>query len=198
MDEGTMNDENGGANGAEATAPEKSESELLAERVASLEAELAEAKDKLLRALAEAENTRRRTQREREDASRFGAANFAKDMLSVADNLHRAVESAPPAEARDELTRTLLAGVAATERELLASLERHGVKRVEPKPGDRFDHNLHEAMFEIDAPGHAAGSIVQVLQPGYMIYDRLLRPAMVGVAKAGPATGEPRRVDEVV
>jgi molecular chaperone GrpE len=195
MDEGAMTDD---SNGAEATAPEKSETDLLAERITALEAEVAEGKDKLLRALAEAENTRRRTQREREDAGRFAIANFAKDVLSVADNLHRALENAPPAEARDELTRTLLAGVAATERELIAALERHGVKRVEPKQGDRFDHNLHEAMFEIDAPGQAGGSIIQVLQPGYMIHDRLLRPAMVGVAKAGPAPGEPRRVDQVV
>ncbi|HXQ52959.1 MAG TPA: nucleotide exchange factor GrpE [Stellaceae bacterium] len=189
---------NDSENGAAAAPPEKTEGEILAERIAALEGELAESKDKLLRALAEAENTRRRTQREITDAGRFGVANFAKDMLAVADNLHRALASAPPAEARDELTRTLIAGVAATERELLASLERHGVKRVEPQPGDRFDHNFHEAMFEIEAPGQAPGSIVQVLQHGYMIFDRLLRPAMVGVAKAGPAPGEHRRVDQVV
>lgn len=167
-----------------------------AERLASLESELGDVKDKLLRALAETENVRRRAQREREDATRYGAANFARDLLTVADNLHRALEHAPPAEAQDEAARNWIAGVAATERELLAALERHGVKKIEPRIGDRFDHNQHEAMFEVEASGQPAGSIVQVLQPGYMIFDRLLRAAMVGVAKAG--TAEPRRVDEVV
>jgi molecular chaperone GrpE len=167
------------------------------DRVAALEAELGEAKDKLLRALAETENVRRRTQREREDAQRYGAANFARDMLNVADNLRRALEHAPDEEAQDEAMRAILAGVAATERELLAALERNGVKRIEPKAGERFDHNLHEAMFEVEHTGQPAGSIVQVLQPGYLIHDRLLRPAMVGVAKGAPAP-EARRIDEVV
>ena len=167
-----------------------------AERIAALEAELGEAKDRLLRALAETENVRRRAERERTDALRYGAANFAKDLLSVADNLRRALDSAPAAP--DEATKNLLAGVAATERELLAVFERHGIRRVEPKPGDRFDPNQHEAMFEVPNTGRAAGSIVQVLQPGYMIQDRLLRPAMVGVAKAEPGAAEPRRFDEVV
>ena len=122
--------------------------------------------------------------------------NFAKDMLSVGDNLRRALDSLPADGAQDEVTRNLLAGVAATERELLAALERHGVRKVAPLPGDRFDPNLHEAMFEVEAPDRPPGTIVQVLQPGYVIHDRLLRPAMVGVAKA---SGEPRqRVDEVV
>jgi molecular chaperone GrpE len=167
-----------------------------AERLQALEAELGEAKDKLLRALAETENVRRRAQREREDAARYGAANFARDMLTVADNLRRALEHAPQESAQDEVTRSLIAGVAATERELQAALERHGVRKIEPKPGDRFDHNLHEAMFEVET-GQPAGLIVQVLQPGYVIHDRLLRPAMVGVAKATGAP-EAKRVDEVV
>ena len=166
-----------------------------AERIAALEAELGEAKDRLLRALAETENVRRRAERERTDALRYGAANFAKDLLSVADNLRRALDST---QATDEPTRNLLAGVAATERELLAVFERHGIRRVEPKPGDRFDPNQHEAMFEVPNTGRSPGSIVQVLQPGYMIQDRLLRPAMVGVAKAEPGAEEPRRFDEVV
>jgi molecular chaperone GrpE len=180
--------------GADPAEPEKTPE---AARIAALEAELDEAKDKLLRALAETENTRRRAQREREDVQRYAAANFAKDVLTVADNLRRAIEAASGEAVRDELTRTLLAGVAATERELAAVLERHGVKKIEPQPGDRFDPNLHEAMFELENTARPAGSIVQVLQPGYRIHDRLLRAAMVGVAKAaGPS--ESVRVDEVV
>jgi molecular chaperone GrpE len=165
-------------------------------RLAALEAELADSKDRLLRALAETENVRRRAQREREDALRYAAGNFAKDLLSVADNLRRALDSAPTAV--DDVTKNLMAGVAATERELLAAFERHGIRRVEPKPGDRFDANQHEAVFEVPGTGRPAGTIVQVLQPGYTIQDRLLRAAMVGVAKAEPGSAEPRHIDEVV
>lgn len=189
-------DKNGAGTDAEATQAQPS-TEDAAQRLGAIEAELADTKDRLLRALAETENVRRRTQREREDALRYAAANFAKDLLSVADNLRRALESAP--EAGDERTHNLLTGVAATERELLAAFERHGIKRLDPRPGDRFDHNLHEAMFEVENTGQPAGAVVQVLQPGYILHDRLLRPAMVGVAKAGPGAPEPpRRVDEVV
>lgn len=191
-----MTDDNESANGAEARLGDNDEN--LADRLAAVEAELADAKDKLLRALAETENVRRRAQREREDATRYGAANFARDVLTVSDNLRRALDSAPEEGARDTVMSNLLAGVAATERELLAALERHGVRRIQPQPGERFDPNFHEAMFEVEAPGRPAGSIVQVLQPGYVIHDRLLRPAMVGVAKATPGAPEPRRVDEVV
>ena len=164
-------------------------------RFAAQAAELADTKDRLLRALAETENVRRRGQRDREDAQRYAASNFAKDLLSVADNLRRALDSAPVTDATDEPTRNLLAGVAATERELLAALDRIGVKRHDPQPGERFDPNRHEAVFEVAGTGQPGGTIVQVLQPGYIIHDRLLRPAMVGVAKAAP---DARRVDEVV
>ena len=159
-------------------------------RVAELEAELADQKDKLLRALAEAENVRRRAQRDREDASKYAVAGFAKDLLSAADNLRRAIESLPEAEVKDERTRNLLAGVAATERELLGVFERHGIKRIDPK-GERFDHNFHQAIFEVERPDQPSGSVVEVLQPGYVLHDRLLRPAMVGVAKGGPKPVEP-------
>jgi len=151
-------------------------------RVAQLEAELAGYKDRLLRALAEAENTRRRAQREREDASKYAITGFAKDLLSAADNLRRALDSLPESEARDERTRSLLAGVAATERELLSVFGRHGIRRIDP-PGERFDHNFHQAIFEAERADQPAGTIVEVLQPGYVLNDRLLRPAMVGVAK---------------
>jgi molecular chaperone GrpE len=160
------------------------------DRLTALEAELAEQKDRLLRALAETENVRRRAQREREDASKYAVAGFAKDLLSAADNLRRALESLPEAEIKDERTRGLLAGVAATERELLSVFERHGIRRIDPK-GDPFDHNLHQAIFEAERPDQPSGSIVEVLQPGYVLHDRLLRPAMVGVAKGGPKPSEP-------
>lgn len=166
------------------------------ERIAGLEAELAETQDKLLRALAETENVRRRAQRERIDAERYGFSKFAGDLLSVADNLRRALDSVPEAEAKDDRTRNLLAGVAATERELLAAFERHGLKRIDPK-GERFDHNFHQAVFEVEAPDRPAGTVVEVLQPGYVVHDRLLRPAMVGVAKGGPpSAAEPDGTDD--
>lgn len=152
-------------------------------RIAALEAEVGGLKDQLLRALAEAENIRRRAQREREDTAKFATASFAKDILPVADNLRRALE-AIPAEARsnDELLEKLAVGVEATERQLLASFERGGIKRLEPQ-GQPFDPNFHQVMFEIDASGQAAGTVLQVLQPGYTLHGRLLREAMVGVAK---------------
>jgi molecular chaperone GrpE len=165
-------------------------------RIVELEAELAEQKDRLLRALAETENVRRRAQREREDASRYAVAGFAKDLLSAADNLRRALDSLPESEVRDDRTRSLLAGVAATERELLGIFERHGIKRIDPK-GERFDHNFHQAIFEAERPDQPSGTIVEVLQPGYVLHDRLLRPAMVGVAKGQPMQGEPTGSDQV-
>ncbi|HTW50564.1 MAG TPA: nucleotide exchange factor GrpE [Stellaceae bacterium] len=165
------------------------------ERIAALEQELADSQDRLLRALAETENTRRRAQRERIDAERYGFAKFAGDLLSVADNLHRALDSLPEAEAKDDRTRSLLAGVAATERELLAAFERHGLKRIDAK-GEKFDHNFHQAVFEVENSGQPAGTVVEVLQPGYIVQERLLRPAMVGVAKGGTPAAEPDGTDD--
>jgi molecular chaperone GrpE len=159
-------------------------------RLAALEAELAEYKDRLLRALAETENTRRRAQREREDALKYAITGFAKDLLSASDNLRRALDSLPESEARDERTRSLLAGVAATERELLSVFERHGIRRIDPQ-AEPFDHNFHQAIFEAERVDQPAGTIVEVLQPGYLLHERLLRPAMVGVAKGGPKPAEP-------
>lgn len=175
------------------------EAAALEERLAAAEAEAADVKDRLLRALADTENLRRRAQREREEATRFAASGFAKELLNVADNLRRALESLPEDQVQDERTRNLLAGVAATERELLAAFDRHGIRRVAPQPGERFDHNLHQAMFEVENSGQPAGSIAQVLQPGYTMHDRLLRPAMVGVAKASARPEDPpQRIDTVV
>jgi molecular chaperone GrpE len=164
------------------------------ERAAALEAELAETQDKLLRALAETENVRRRAQRERTDAEKYGFAKFAGDLLSVADNLRRALDSLPEVEAKDDRTKSLLAGVAATERELLAAFERHGLKRIDPS-GEKFDHNFHQAVFEVENSGRPAGTVVQVLQPGYVVQDRLLRPAMVGVAKGGGGAAAAREAE---
>ena len=156
------------------------------EQLAALETELAETKDRLLRALAEAENTRRRFQREREETQKYAIGGFAKDLLTAVDNLRRALAAVPEADVKDQMTRGLLDGVAATERELLAAFERHGLKRVDPA-GEKFDHNVHQAIFEIERDGVAPGTVVEVLQPGWLLHDRLLRPAMVGVAKAGGA-----------
>jgi molecular chaperone GrpE len=168
---------------AEAVAAE------LAARLNKSETDLAETRDKLLRALAETENQRRRAQRDSEDARKYAATNFAKDMLDVADNLRRAIGSLDPAALQDDRAKALVEGVAATERALLAALERHGIKRIEPEIGERFDPNFHEAMFEVPNTGKPGGSVVQVVQPGYRMHDRLLRPAMVGVAKAGAPSG---------
>jgi molecular chaperone GrpE len=165
------------------------------ERIATLETELAEREDRLLRALAEAENTRRRALRERADAEKYGIGRFAEGLLSVADNLRRALDSLPESEAKDDRIKSLLAGVAATERELLAAFERQGLKRINPM-GEKFDHNFHQAVFEAENSGRPAGTIVEVLQPGYVLHDRLLRPAMVGVAKGGAPAPEPEGTDD--
>ena len=154
---------------------------------------IADMKDQLLRALAETENVRRRAAREKEDATRYSIANFARDMLNVSDNMHRALEAVPEdARAEEGPMASLFEGVEMTERELLATLERHGIKKIEPM-GEKFDHNLHQAMFEVPDSSVASGTVVQVMQSGYIIGDRLLRPAMVGVAKPGeaPAAAEP-------
>jgi len=165
-------------------------------RLAELEQALAEANDKIaelkdqaLRAMAETENVRRRLQRDRDDALKYAASGFAKELLPVADNLRRALEAIPKnAIETDEALRTLATGVEMTERLLLAALDRHQIRRIEAL-GQKFDSNLHQAMFEVPGSGQPAGTVVQVMEPGYTIHDRLLRPALVGVAKAEPAGG---------
>ena len=169
---------------AGAELPDEGIPETADDRLAAVEAELAETRDRMLRALAETENVRRRLQRERDDARKYAAGDFAKDLLSPVDNLRRALDAMPEAETTDPRARSLRDGVAATERELLAAFERHGLKRIDPK-GEPFDHNFHQAIFEAERPDVPAGTIVEVLQPGYVLQDRLLRPAMVGVAKGG-------------
>jgi molecular chaperone GrpE len=162
------------------------------DETAALRAEVAELKDRLLRALADAENTRRRAERDKQDASQYAVTKFARDMLLVADNFNRALQSCPPeirAEAAPQL-KAVLDGVEATERQLLGILERHGVKTIETENA-RFDPHLHQAIAEVPAEGRPAGSIVNVVQTGYVIADRLLRPAMVTIARAEPTTPPP-------
>lgn len=162
--------------------------------VAALEAEKIDLRDKLLRALADIENMRRRAERDLADARLYAVTNFARDMLSVADNLGRALDSVP-AEARasgEGALKGLIDGIELTQRDLLKTLERHGVKRLEPE-GEKFDPNLHQAMFEVPNPTVPNGTVVQVMQTGYSIGERVLRPAMVGVSRGGPkvsASGE--------
>ena len=147
----------------------------------------AEYKDKLLRVLAEMENLRRRTTREIADTRAYGISAFARDILAVADNMDRALQALDVElrEKADAGIKALLDGVELTERELHKALEKHGVKKFEPV-GEKFDPNLHQAMFEIPDPTLPAGTVAQVVQPGYMIGERMLRPALVGIAKGGP------------
>jgi molecular chaperone GrpE len=187
------NDQDGRVDEIAGELPDEGVPETAADRLAAVEAELAETRDRMLRALAETENVRRRLQRERDDARKYAAGDFAKDLLSPVDNLRRALDAMPEAETTDPRARSLRDGVAATERELLAAFERHGLKRIDPK-GEPFDHNFHQAIFEAERPDVPAGTVVEVLQPGYVLHERLLRPAMVGVAKGG-AKADPEKAD---
>ena len=167
------------------------------EAQASVQAEIATLKDQVLRAHAEMENVRKRAERERDEGARYSIAAFARDMVAIADNLRRAIDAVDPAaRENDPALRALFDGVELTERTLEAALERHGVKRLDPK-GRKFDPNLHQAMFEVPNSGEADGTVVQVIEQGYMIGERLLRPALVGVAKGGGAGVSPgAQVDE--
>jgi molecular chaperone GrpE len=160
-----------------------------ASRIAELETEVSSLKDQLLRALAETENLRQRTRREREDTLKYASMGLVKDLVEVTDNLKRAVDSVP-AEAfeDDDQLKNLLIGVQMTDKEILSVLERHNVKQVAAL-GEKLDPHSHEALFEVPDPSRPAGTIVQVMQPGYRLHDRLVRPARVGVAVGGPAAG---------
>jgi molecular chaperone GrpE len=158
----------------------------LALRVAELEAERDELKKRLMYALAEIENVRKRAERDRRDAETFGGTRLARDLLSVHDNLERALAAAD--EGLRAAAPGFLEGVELTQRELLNAFAKHRIEKVAPAPGDRFDANLHQAMFEAEIPGGEPGAIVQVMQSGFTIAGRLLRPAMVGVAKAAAET----------
>lgn len=148
-----------------------------------LQAEVETLKDQLLRTVAELENYRKRAEREREETSKYAISGFARDLLSVADNLRRALESVP--ETHDEpekLLKSLTEGVEITEKELLSAFKKHAVEKIDPL-GQPFDHHAHQAMFELEDQDQPPGTVVHVLQAGYQIHGRLLRPALVGVAK---------------
>ena len=155
--------------------------------VAVAQREAAELKDKVLRALAEMENLRRRTEREVADARLYGIAGFARDVLGIADNMQRALDAARQelSNSADPGVKTLMEGVELTERELLKVLGKHGVKKFSPD-GEKFDPNVHQAMFEMEHAELPPGHVAQVIQAGYMLGDRVLRPAMVAIVKAAP------------
>ncbi|MFV0472637.1 MAG: nucleotide exchange factor GrpE [Pikeienuella sp.] len=156
-----------------------------AAEIIALMAERDELRDKLMRALAEAENIRRRAERDRKDAETFGGAKLARDLLSVHDNMARALAAAD--DAARASAAGLIEGVELTQRELLSAFAKNKIEPIEPAAGDRFDPNRHQAMFEAPIPGAPAGAIIEVMQSGFSIAGRLLRPALVGVAAAAPA-----------
>jgi molecular chaperone GrpE len=171
--------------------------DTIKEPVEALEEQVSELKDQLLRSVAELDNYRKRAEREKEQLRKFGIANFAKDLLSAADNLRRAVESGPSdLEGADESVKNLIVGVEMTEKELLNAFEKNGVRKIDPA-GEKFDYNFHQAMFEVETDKEKPGVVMQVLQPGYAIEDRVLRAAMVGVSKSN-APDQPEGVDEKV
>jgi molecular chaperone GrpE len=182
MDEGTMTDEPAQPpyddNAAEQAPPDTP--------LAAAGREIADLRDKILRTLAEMENLRRRTEREVADARVYGIASFARDVLGIADNMQRALDAAQQelSGSTDPGVKTLLEGVELTERELLKALEKNGVKRFDPQ-GEKFDPNLHQAMYEVPDASVPSGMVMQVIQPGYMIGERMLRPALVAVSKGG-------------
>ncbi len=159
-------------------------------------AELADLKDRLLRTLAEQENFRRRAERERDEAVKFAAAYVVKDLLATADNLARALASVPAElTAQDEALRNLLAGVAATERVLHDTFIRHGIRKIEPTAGESFDPDVHQALFEVAESEYPPGAVAEVILPGYTYHQRLLRPALVGVADGRASASGPTAND---
>ncbi|MEB3702048.1 Nucleotide exchange factor GrpE [Candidatus Bealeia paramacronuclearis] len=154
--------------------PEQTKEQLLEEEVAKL-------KDQLLRTAAELENNRKRFDREKEDLVKYALTGFARDLLNVSDNLRRALETIQK-ETLEPTIKTMVEGVEMTEKEILTVFQKYGIQKVEPV-GQAFDHNVHQAMFEIETDEHPQGTVVQMLQPGYTLHGRLLRPALVGVAK---------------
>ena len=195
------NDENGAvtddreqAEATEATeATEAPEGDAPAEEepLASLQAELSETKDRMLRAMADVENMRRRATRDTDEARKYAVTGFARELLEVADNLARALQSVPDDAKDNEQVKPLIEGIELTQKSLAACFERQKITKVDPAVGDRFDHNKHQAMFETESADHPPGSIIQVMQIGYVIADRLLRPALVGVAKKPAVVQEP-------
>jgi molecular chaperone GrpE len=158
---------------------------MLKDELAALKEEAASLKDRLLRTAADMDNLRKRAEREKAEATLYAATNFARDLLSVTDNMGRALSAVTPEQrdAADDVTKNLLAGVELTEKELLNVFQRHGIRKVDTV-GQKFDPNLHQALFEVPTGEHPPGTVVQEMQSGFAIGERCLRPAMVGVAKA--------------
>jgi len=165
---------------AEGDAIEAGDGEGTLEAIANLEAERDGFKDKFMRALADAENMRKRSERDRREAENYGGSKLARDMLPVYDNMRRALQSAEDAE--QEANKALLEGVELTMRELISVFKKHGIDPIVPEVGDKFDPQNHQAMFEAPVPGTKAGEIIQIMTEGFMLHDRLLRPAQVGVS----------------
>jgi molecular chaperone GrpE len=195
MESSTMTDPTASQDAA-ADAAENTTAPAQADPVVEAKREAAEFKDKLLRTLAEMENLRKRTEREVLDARLYGNASFARDVLAVADNMHRALEAIGTElrESADAKVKALIEGVELTERELLKTLEKNGVKKFSPR-GEKFDPNVHQAMYEIPTSDQPPGQVAQVIQAGYMIGDRVLRPAMVAVSKAAAKSTAPANDD---
>jgi molecular chaperone GrpE len=185
------------AAGADAQDQAQNPEMVPAEQVKAALDAAAEFKDKLLRALADTENLRKRAERDVADARQFGITNFARDVLQVADNMHRALDATGDElrSSTDPKVKALVEGLDLTERQLMQVLEKYGVKIFSPL-GEKFDPNLHQAMFEMPDSGYPHGTVAQIIQAGYLIGDRVLRPALVGVAKGEPKAepkGEPKR-----
>lgn len=180
----------------EATAAPETEGTPAADPLAQAQRDAAESRDRALRALAELENFRRRADKERQETAKYAVASFARDFVGVVDNLRRGLDSVKPEDRKANAALDALAqGMELTERDMLAAFERHGIVRHDPK-GQPFDANLHQAMMEIEDSSVEPGTVVQVMQAGYTLHDRLLRPALVGVAKGGAAAAaeKPRPV----
>ncbi|WP_193143067.1 MULTISPECIES: nucleotide exchange factor GrpE [unclassified Meridianimarinicoccus] len=165
---------------AEQDSPQDVEAVALQAEIETLKAERDELHDRFMRALADAENARKRGERDRREGEQYGGSKLARDMLPVYDNLNRALRAAP--ETGSEADKALLEGVELTLRELLNIFEKHGIQRVAPERGEKFDPQLHQAMFEAPVPGTKAGEIIEVMAEGFLLHDRLLRPAQVGVS----------------
>lgn len=180
------NEEEKDTNSAPETKSEENVEKLLTPeaQIEALQNELLEAKNRTMRALADAENTRKRAIKDRDDAGKFAIANFARDLLGFSDNFKRAIESIPDdLKQVDPRLENVIDGITAMRRELTNTFDRHGIKKIEPLD-EMFDPNFHEVMFETPMPGKKAGEIIQVVEPGYVINERLLRAAKVGIAKA--------------
>jgi molecular chaperone GrpE len=181
----TMGEETEAAEVPEADPVTLAETDPREAEITSLKEEAGKLKDQLLRTLAEMDNLRKRTEREKAEATLYAASNFARDIMSVSDNMERALATAEADHLKEatEPVKNLIAGVEMTQRELLNVFERHGIKRVDPM-GEKFDPHFHQAVYEVPTNEQPPGTVVQVMQPGFKIGERVLRPAMVGVAKA--------------